>query len=127
MSQYVTKAQASEEKGKWKNAADEYFNAAKEFRAQGNAQEATGNYQKAIENAEKAELPTLLIEITFSFSEIANANDKKIILTKIIPHLDEEIELAKVKKKISIVIELLEKKVSSLKEIGTQANETQNQ
>ncbi|MHA1922717.1 MAG: hypothetical protein ACTSVP_06600 [Candidatus Heimdallarchaeota archaeon] len=127
MSQYVTKAQTSEEKGKWKNAATEYFDAAKEFRAEGNAQEANGNYLKAIENAEKAELPSLLIEITFSFSEIAGDSDKKKILTKIIPKLDKEIKLAESKKKISLVIELLEKKVSSLIEVGTKANETQIQ
>ena len=127
MSQYVTKAQASEEKGKWKNAAEAYFDAAKEFRAEGNAQEANGNYLKAIENAEKIEIPTLLFEITFSFAEIANDKDKKTILTKIIPHIDEQIKLAETKKKISQVIDLLEKKVSSLKEIGTKANETQIQ
>ena len=107
MSQHVTKAQASEEKGKWKNAATEYFDAAKEFRAEGNAQEANGNYLKAIENAEKAELPSLLIEITFSFSEIAGDSDKKKILTKIIPKLDNEIKLAESKKKISLVIHSL--------------------
>ncbi|MHA1124112.1 MAG: hypothetical protein ACTSO7_00380 [Candidatus Heimdallarchaeota archaeon] len=125
MSQYVTKAQASEEKGKWKNAAADYYEAAKEFRAQGNAQEANGNYLKAIENAEKAKIPTFLIEITFSFVEIAKKDDKKSILTKVIPLLDEQIKLAETKKKISLIIELLEKKVNSLKEIGTNVLETQ--
>lgn len=111
MSQLMDKAKAFEEKGKWKNAADNYLLIAKELLEVGDTDSAKAPLLKALETAEKGNIESLIIDIVFVFENISTGDERKTIFSKAIKPLDHLIEVASSKKQYQNLIEIIDKKI----------------
>ena len=111
MSQLLDKARAFEEKGKWKNAADNYLLVAKNLLEVGDKESAKAPLLKALETAQKAEIDSLIVDIILVFESLTIGEERKAIFSKALNPLNQLIEVANSKKKYEDLFALLDKKI----------------
>ncbi|MBD3191360.1 MAG: hypothetical protein GF308_11990, partial [Candidatus Heimdallarchaeota archaeon] len=108
-----------------KKEAEAHFEKANSLLEENNEDEAAEAFNQAIEKAQKAEQFELLIDIIFSYKEIASEEKKKEILNLSLQPLDELISKAKSKEDYQELSHLLEKKALCLKSLNKDFESTQ--